>query len=160
MLKAATFSKDRKYRYSLLRVWDEVSPILNFIGLNPSKADEENDDKTISNCIAIAMKNGYGGIRMLNLFAIVSTDPKLLLTCEDPLGKNDDHIFEYLCSDEEYVFCWGAFKEARERANFMIEKFTNALCLGQNIDGSPKHPCRLSHETPIVDFDNTKGLVI
>lgn len=47
MKKAAIFSDDKKYRYSLERAWDESLGLVAFIGLNPSIADDAIDDKTI-----------------------------------------------------------------------------------------------------------------
>ena len=47
----AKFSKDRIYRYALWRIWDDTLPKLLFIGLNPSTADETNDDPTMRRCI-------------------------------------------------------------------------------------------------------------
>ena len=47
MKKNAILSDDRKYRYVLSRNWDETKPTVLFIGLNPSIADESEDDPTI-----------------------------------------------------------------------------------------------------------------
>lgn len=43
----AFFSPCRKYRYWLLRIWDETLPLMANIGANPSTADENVDDPTI-----------------------------------------------------------------------------------------------------------------
>ena len=51
---SAVFSQDRKYRYVLTRVWDKNKPMLVFVGLNPSIADETKDDPTIKKCIKFA----------------------------------------------------------------------------------------------------------
>jgi hypothetical protein len=71
----ATFSDCRKFRYTLTRVWDETKPIVAFIGLNPSTADESVDDPTIRRCIGFAKSWGYGGLLMLNLYAYRATKP-------------------------------------------------------------------------------------
>ena len=51
MKKDAILSEDRKYRYVLSRIWDESKPLVVIIGLNPSTADEKDDDNTIKKCI-------------------------------------------------------------------------------------------------------------
>ncbi len=43
----ALFSDDRVYRYALWRTWSPSQPSVMFIGLNPSTADESQDDPTI-----------------------------------------------------------------------------------------------------------------
>jgi hypothetical protein len=65
------FSTDRKYRYALWRKWDAINPLAMFIGLNPSTANEDGDDRTIERITAIVTNWGYGGFYMMNLFAIV-----------------------------------------------------------------------------------------
>ena len=74
----AVFSDCRKYRYALWRVWDESKPVAVFIGLNPSTADEVNDDPTVKRCVNFAQEWGYGGLCMANLFAFMATDPEVL----------------------------------------------------------------------------------
>lgn len=44
----AKFSEDRKYRYLLWRRMDSALPMITFIGLNPSKANEDTNDNTIT----------------------------------------------------------------------------------------------------------------
>ena len=46
----ATISTCEKYRYQLWRKWDEGKKCLVFIMLNPSTADAENNDPTITRC--------------------------------------------------------------------------------------------------------------
>ena len=76
MNKGAEFSPCQKYRYKLWRIWDNTLPLVMFIGLNPSTANEINDDHTVSNVGKIAKSNGYGGFYMMNSFPFISTDPK------------------------------------------------------------------------------------
>ena len=86
----AKFSKDRIYRYALWRIWDDTLPKLLFIGLNPSTADEINDDPTMRRCIRFSKDLGYGGFIMGNIFAYRSTDPKKLKTINNPIGKRNN----------------------------------------------------------------------
>ena len=50
----AKYSACRKYRYALCRNWDESKPYAMIIGLNPSTADENENDPTITRCINFA----------------------------------------------------------------------------------------------------------
>ena len=69
--KGAELSICRCYRYSLWRLWDTSIPSVLFIGLNPSTADEHEDDPTLSKCMQYAANWGYGGVYIANLFAFV-----------------------------------------------------------------------------------------
>lgn len=91
VFRAAEFSPCRSYRYTLTRIWREPARVvLPFVGLNPSVADAEADDQTIRKCIGFAQRRGADGIVMVNLFALVSKDPKKLFTTPDPVGPKKD----------------------------------------------------------------------
>lgn len=136
--KGAIFSDCRKYRYALWRIWDEEKPLVVFIGLNPSTANETEPDNTIKRVGAIAKNLGYGGFYMMNLFAIVSRDPKILKTCSDPVGDNDKWLQKFCTGD--IIFAWGNFKEATERSKQVAAMFPHAKALFINKNGTPKHP--------------------
>jgi hypothetical protein len=149
----AVFSESRNYRYALWRMWAPSKlSIAMVVGLNPSTAAEDTNDPTIRRLISLLQYNMYGGFIMTNLFGIVSPDPKLLLTHDDPVGENDIHLNEIsvLCND--IVFAWGSFKEAEKRASNIIYRFPRALCFGRNANGSPKHPLYLKADTKLINF--------
>jgi hypothetical protein len=152
MNKSALFSDCRKYRYWLLREWDTDKPKIMFIGLNPSTANETDDDPTIRRVIGFAKDWGYGGVYMMNLFAICSSDPSILKSCEDPIGKNDYWLYTIRKECKRVLFAWGNFKEAVERSSFVSSKFTGAICLGFNKNGTPKHPLYVSANTLPINF--------
>ena len=92
----ALFSPDRVYRYRLWRRWKPEEPALVYVMLNPSTADEIDSDATVTRCIERARRMGYGGIEVVNLFALRSTDPTALYRHEAPVGpENDQHILGY-----------------------------------------------------------------
>jgi hypothetical protein len=62
IIRSAVFSPDRRYRYHLSRVWPFGRGTLCFIMLNPSHADEADDDATIRKCMGFAKRFGYAGI--------------------------------------------------------------------------------------------------
>jgi hypothetical protein len=149
----ATFSDCRNYRYALWRIWDYDKPRIMFIGLNPSTADETQNDPTIRRVIGFAKDWGYGGIYMCNLFAIVSTDPAILKMCTDPIGDNDHHLLKYADLSKDILFGWGNFKEAVDRVKYVSGLFPNALCLGKNQNGTPKHPLYIAAKTTPISFN-------
>lgn len=149
----AEFSTCRSYRYKLWRIWDESKPLIAFMGINPSTANETKPDNTIKRVIAIAKSNGFGGIYMINLFGLVSTYPEVLLTHPDPLGDNDRHIDEVQGKVFGVVCAWGAFKQAKERANEVYPRIGNPLTLCVLKDGSPKHPLYCRADTKLLPYN-------
>jgi hypothetical protein len=151
-LNGAHFSQDRQYRYALWRIWDESKPLIMFIGLNPSTANEYEPDPTINTVKALSTNWGYGGFYMMNLFAIVSSDPDLLKTHPDPLGDNDGWIERIAAKCKDVVFAWGRFKEAKQRCQKIIAQFPDALCIKILKDGSPKHPLYTPYKALPIKF--------
>lgn len=148
----ADFSADRNYRYSLHRIWDEFKPLVMFIGLNPSTANETESDPTINSVTRIAKSNGYGGFFMMNCWAYIATEPSLLKI--NPMSEkwNNDllTITSWQCKD--VVFAWGNFKIVKDtgRDKELIEMFPRALCLQKNKNGSPKHPLYCKSESKLI----------
>ncbi len=152
----AEFSKDRQYRYALWRIWDKHrGKRIMFIGLNPSTANETDPDPTITRVKNFTESWGYSGFYMLNLFAIVSDDPKVLKTHADPLGDNNGWLEKIAPLCDKVVFAWGAFKQkaVKERAKQIIEMFPEAYCLKKTKDGSPWHPLYMKGDTQLIKFN-------
>jgi len=150
----ASFSECRKYRYALWRIWDESKPNIAFMGINPSTANETEPDNTIKRVIAIARHNSFGGIYMINLFALVSKDPDLLSTHPDPIGDNDRYINLVQGQVWGIVCAWGAFKQARQRAKQLFPMIGNPLAINVLKDGSPQHPLFCKSCTKLIEFKN------
>jgi hypothetical protein len=153
-VSCAVFSDCRNYRYSLWRVWDNEKPLVAFIGLNPSTANETKNDPTIRRVVQFAQDWNFGGVCMLNLFAIVSADPSILKTHHDPIKDNDASLVNIGGRCGAVVFAWGNFKEATERAKEIVRMFPKAICLGVNKNGTPKHPLYIARKTEPVYFSN------
>lgn len=81
----AAFSPCRRYRYRLWRTWGDAAPAV-FVMLNPSTADEIENDPTVERCERRARAMGFGGLRVANIFSLRSTDPTALYTSDDPVG--------------------------------------------------------------------------
>jgi len=145
----ATFSPCRTYRYSLTRVWDADVPICGFILLNPSTADETANDPTITRCIGFARRWGYGAMLACNIFALRSTDPKGLRTVDDPVGPGNDRAIRRLIGKADLIVAaWGGhgrYLDRGARVRAMLPG--DAVCLGVNADGAPKHPLYLRNST-------------
>jgi len=145
MIKNAVFSADRKYRYRLDRRWAEDNKILCFCMLNASDADEERNDPTVRRCIGFAEAWGYSGIVIVNMDALVSMNPKLLLTDPDPIGpENDTYIADAAMFSTKVIAGWGNYGACLPgRAAHVLEILDNlkeVYCFSQTKLGQPRHP--------------------
>lgn len=142
----ATIDPSGTYRYSLWRKWDEDNlTMLRWVLLNPSTADAEQDDPTIRRCIGYAKSWGFGGMVVLNLFALRATDPKeLKRTMRDPIGPdNDKWIDDVMLKGTFAVAGWGAGGALGGRGAAMHRLYPEMRCLGLTKDGHPRHPLYL-----------------
>lgn len=155
MDKGALFSEDRIYRYALWRLWDdEVAPVM-FIGLNPSTADETQDDPTIRRCINYAQSWGFGGIYMLNLFAYRTTTPYVLKGMGvEPIGReNDVNLLLYADKAGMVVAAWGNHGKLGNRGGNVRDMLNGRLhYLGLTSEGYPKHPLYLRKDLKPVEW--------
>lgn len=141
MKNTAKLSDCRKYRYALWRTWDESKPYVLFIGLNPSTADEESDDSTLTRCINYAKEWGYGGVCMGNLFAFRATAPSVMKVSKDPVGHENNEWLIKLAKEAGLVIAaWGNDGSYLGRSKQVIELLPNLLCLKMNKSGEPAHP--------------------
>lgn len=160
------FSEDRQYRYSLLIRWDE-GPLVQFIGLNPSTADEIDDDPTIRRCKGFAKACGGAGMVMTNLFAWRSTDPSALKKVANPVGedgrfitvsgmefsnRNDFTLVSTMLRCPTRIACWGTHGNILYRAAKVKQLLTGLSCLALTKDGFPKHPLYLKSDLKPTAF--------
>lgn len=151
----ATFSADRKYRTRLHRTWDASKPLMVVVLLNPSIADESRLDPTLTRVKGFAMALGYGGFVVLNLFAIVGTDPVILteLGAEACIGDGNDHaIMSAVCDPRCGIVIagWGAESIAQARGATVVRNIAlvrDVWCLGVTKCGAPRHPLYLAAST-------------
>ncbi len=153
MQKDATLSEDRRYRYRLTREWDQEKPKVLFVGLNPSTADETEDDATIRRCIGFAKRWGFGAILVGNLFGIRSKSPATIYSAKDPVGpQNDEALLNMAQEATLIVAAWGNNGGYRNRSTDVKKLFPHMKCLGKNKTGEPKHPLYVPSNQDLVDF--------
>lgn len=145
MKRATIFSPDRKYRYTLWREWNIYnSTYAMFIGLNPSTADEIEDDPTIRRCIGFAKAWGYGALCMTNAFAFRATDPAVMKSDPLPIGPDNNKWLRRLSKDAGIIIAaWGVHGSFLDRDKAILKLLPELDCLGVTKDGHPKHPLYL-----------------
>ncbi len=146
--RGAVFSECRKYRYELWRRWGD-GPYCQFICLNPSTADETNDDPTVRRCINYARDWGYDAFVMTNLFAFRATDPEDMKAAEEPEGDmtNLNTIGRLAVDAGVVVAAWGVHGtfNGRDKVVRAYLEWADVVLkhLDLSKDGHPRHPLYL-----------------
>jgi hypothetical protein len=150
-LPPAEFSPCRKWRYVLRRRWAR-GPVVGFILLNPSTADETKDDPTIRRCIGFAKSLGFGGLTLGNLFALRSTDPRALKSDVDPIGPgNALAILDIAGEADGNIICgWGNHGAFMNRGAEVLKSLRSFGATPMSLSitrlGEPAHPLYLPAE--------------
>jgi hypothetical protein len=146
-------------RTELWREWGPEAPdkaYACFIGMNPSVARGDLDDKTIRTDMGFTQRLGLEQYCKVNLFALCATKPGDLL---DPANAKD--VFHnpgnlitvrVLAKEAKIVICcWGSLPKGPllNRAYTMVSKLQRSgvdlHCYGVTKDGSPRHTSRLGY---------------
>lgn len=153
----AELDDEREYRWRLWREWDAEKPTCAFLMLNPSTADETEDDQTIRRCVDYAKRWGYGRLEVVNLFAYRASKPEELRTVEDPIGSKNDDVLREVCDPGTFVVAaWGGFDEYRDRAIEVAEMLDVEIhALGTTKGGHPLHPSRQPADLDPVPWEVT-----
>jgi hypothetical protein len=151
----AKFSDDLSYRYSLVREWGTNPPMV-FIMLNPSTADEQFLDPTVTRCVGFAQRENAGSLIVLNLFALRSTDPMALYQHSRPVGPHNNAEFTTIPKNARIVVAWGNHADARRgrvKEVLALVGSRELLCLGTTKNGQPKHPLYIKKDTALVQWN-------
>ncbi len=150
----------KSYRLALSRKWLTGSGTVNWIMLNPSTADENQDDPTIRKCRGFSQRWGFSEMVVTNLFSLRATKPKDLrefakLDYASAVGEeNDGAIIECARRSDLVVAAWGTHGGLYGRDQDVICRVlpeTKMWCIRKTQDGFPAHPCMAPYtENPVV----------
>lgn len=146
----AVYSPCEAYRYALTRIWDVSAPRAVFVMLNPSTATEVQNDPTVERCERRARALGFGGFRVVNIFAYRATDPRVMRAQADPVGPgNDAALVEAAGWGDQIICAWGNHG-AHLRRGAAVEALLRAqdkplFHLSLTKEGVPKHPLYIGY---------------
>jgi len=149
----AVYGPGQAHRYLLARTWEPGAPVVAWVMLNPSTGGAVTTDPTLTRCQGFSRRWGFGGMRVVNLFALRSPDPAALSHHPSPVGDgNDEVIIAAVATAAMTVAAWGTHGRLAGRAR----EVTQALaatgvclhCLDRTADGSPRHPLYVPAATP------------
>ncbi len=142
----AEYSADMKYRYLFERRWAQPTrpdrDMIVWVLLNPGTGDTDGKHRpTLDRCIKWSKQWGYSGLTIVNLFALRSTDPKVLKTARDPIGpKNGTTIRRAARQASRIVVAWGDKGSLLGRGKKVAAMLSKPYCLGVTKHGEPRHP--------------------
>jgi len=160
-------SANKLYRWSLSYKISKSTKEIIFIGLNPSLSDEVFLDNTTKKIIKISKNNNYGKLKLINLFALISSKPEKLFKHKNPVGYlNNNHIYKNLKHWSESKNCdlwlgWGnkgKFLNRNKRISKKIMQYNSIrknnfdnplgpLLIKKTIKDNPIHPLYCSDKS-------------
>lgn len=155
--RKCVFSPDMRHRYTLWReFWhdgENGDKFVQFIGLNPSTADDEVLDPTVRRCVNYAKSWGYGALCMTNIFAYRATLPDDMKRIADPVGEDNDYWLKDISKNAGIVIAaWGTHGGHLRRSDVVKNMIPNLYCLKTTQDGHPSHPLYLKKDLVPVRF--------
>ena len=136
------------------------------VGINPSTAEPNNLDRTLTNVKRFSELKGYDGWLMLNVYPQRSTDPNgLHMEMDKKLHSlNLKYISEHLSryNKVEIWAAWGTLIRKRRYLCNALRDIVEGLegvgvrwvTIGKvSKDGHPHHPLYLSHKSNVEIFD-------
>ena len=152
--------ENNEYRPYLYRRWGDVLNDPNyvmFVGMNPSTADANSNDPTLTRMIGFASKWGYPACYVCNVLDYRATFPKELIgkpACSD---ENIRVILSIAKRADRVVVCYGVLPSnlhdvAMQTINQLRLHNIRMWCFGRTLKGHPRHPLYLRSDTPLETF--------
>lgn len=177
----AVLSDDRKYRYVLYRSLDGLAwnaptradgserKTVCFVMLNPSTADENDNDPTIDKLIRYGVAWGFQRLAVVNVYAVIETDSKelrrQLRACADPGSDEWDgglvgplnklYVNDVIRASTKIVCGWG--NEGVLRAGSVNAELREIgheyWCFKKNLNGTPVHPLYQRDAAELIPYE-------
>lgn len=156
----AVLGEGRLRRLRLWRCWNRDRPRCGWVCLNPSTADETENDQSVRKMVGFAALWGYGAVDVVNLFDWRCTDPEELYEFNLRLSSaaNDRAILAVAREAEIVVCAWGNHGRLQGRGVAVRELLMRAGLGGRlralriNRGGSPAHPLMLPYNLRPAKF--------
>lgn len=137
----AVISPDGLYRYRLDRWWG-LGPRVVWIMLNPSTADADKDDPTLTRCINFTRDWGYDGCTIVNLYPYRTPYPADLRRwigtpdSDRVMAINAAYVATAIVGAALVIAAWG-HHAPRGYSDTPNPEWHH---IGLTVDGAPRHP--------------------
>ena len=153
-----------EYRYILGTIGSH--PLI-CVGINPSTAEPDHLDPTLSSVERIARYNGFDSFLMFNVYAQRATDPDAMeQKCNRFLHEENRKAFDYLLGLSPKPVVWAAWGRIIEKRSYLKECLSGLIETGvshgaawvtagplSKIGGHPHHPLYLKKDSMLDTFD-------
>ena len=163
----AFFSDCKSHRYSLTRRYKRGVSAISFLMLNPSTATTKVNDPTIHRCEALALREGFSLMHIINLFSFRATDPKDMKYAHEmgvdvTGGEENNKTLERVCKASDIIVCaWGNHGSFLSRSDTVMRNIipegANTRCLAINASGEPKHPLYTAKNAELIPYVSKIG---
>lgn len=161
--KGAVLSECGAYRFRLWRRWAHfgvargvpIGGTMLFVMLNPSTADDKKPDPTLDRCVGFAKREGFGELRIVNLFALRTPFPSDLAKDWTKARAHEEANLRTIeieaLTASRIVAAWGQNETqgVDVRVLRLLRQYQDVYCLGRNADQTPRHPLYLKNSTPL-----------
>lgn len=128
---------------------------VNFICLNPSTADEVQDDNTIRKCIKFAKSWGYESMCVTNIFAYRATKPADMKAYPTPIGPDNDQWIAAVAAEADLVIAsWSQHASFLNRSTDVLTLLPSRPKILRMGDQEPWHPLYLPDSSTPIDWPN------
>lgn len=161
MTRRATFSTCRLFRYLLEHDFGGTGPVISLGMVNPSIADDEKNDATMTKVDGFAHRLGASKVIVWNKYALIDKDVRVLRRAPDPIGPdNNEYIAQAIRGADIHIVAWGPLSKLpkplrnrwREVEAVLMMSDAKPMCWGTAQDGQPRHPLMLAYATPLVPW--------
>ena len=155
-------------RFVLLKSGERM---LYVFGVNPSTATESRPDPTMRKIIGFAIRNGFEGFAMMNLYPLRSTNPyDLPKEIDEELHQRNLAAIKEVFGNKRNPEVLLAFGNSICAASYLRNCLRDIVAILQPLcpkwkqignltkKGNPRHPSRASYSLELEDFDVTRYL--
>lgn len=151
--KNGIYSDEAANRSILTVYWESINTKTAIaIGINPSKANDNRSDKTLTTFGRYLAANGYKELKMLNIFQSYSTKQD---------GINQTTVTDFKTYENDFrkadtiFIVWGVsnkYKDEKQKILQFLKEFEGKLfCLEKN-KRYPLHPSRMGYNSSIIKY--------
>jgi hypothetical protein len=160
---SAILDATRTYRYRLDRHLHDFGNggKMLVVMLNPSTADETQDDPTIRRVKAFAIRHACTSLTVCNLYAYRATSPATLKVVSDPVGpENEAHLRQAASEAKILVAAWGASHLGGAwpwKVRELLAQYGPVHAFRLTKSGDPGHPLYVPADAPLIEWAGGSG---